>query len=47
MVEGETLPEMNRELIVRGEESRDPNRSQHSKDNGAGHPVSVSSRIYG
>jgi hypothetical protein len=33
MIQGETLPEMNPELIVRAEESRDPNRSHRTKDN--------------
>jgi hypothetical protein len=33
MIQGETLPEMNPELIVRVEESRDPNLNRRAKDN--------------
>jgi hypothetical protein len=33
MIQGETLPEMNPELIVRAEESRDPSRNRSAKDN--------------
>jgi hypothetical protein len=37
MIQGETLPEMNHELIVRVEESRDSNRNCRAKDNVGGH----------
>jgi hypothetical protein len=33
MIQGETLPEMNPELIVRAEESHDPSRNRSAKDN--------------
>jgi len=33
MIQGETLPEMDPELMVRAEESRDPNRNCRAKDN--------------